>query len=164
MDIEVIVEIPRGSRNKYEYDDRRGLIRLDRVLFSSVHYPTDYGFIPDTLAPDGDHLDVLILCEEPTFPGCLVPARVIGVLRMVDERGDDDKILAVPIGDPRFDHVHDLADISPHWLSEIANFFATYKRLERKETRMVGWGSAAEAVLVIGECFAAKEREGSPAE
>jgi inorganic pyrophosphatase len=164
MDIEVIVEIPRGSRNKYEYDDERGLIRLDRVLYSSVHYPTDYGFIPKTLAPDGDHLDVLVLCEEPTFPGCLVPARAIGVLRMVDERGGDDKILAVPIGDPRFDHVHDLADISSHWLVEIANFFTTYKRLERKETEIVGWGSATEAVLIIRECFAAKDEAGSRAE
>ncbi|MHB1004167.1 MAG: inorganic diphosphatase [Chloroflexota bacterium] len=158
MDIEVIVEIPRGSRNKYEYDDERGLIRLDRVLYSSVHYPTDYGMVPNTLAPDGDHLDVLILCEEPTFPGCLVPARVIGVLRMVDENGSDDKILAVPKGDPRFDHVHDLADISPHWLEEIANFFNTYKTLERKETRIVGWGSVAEAVIVAQESFAAKQR------
>ena len=157
MDIEVIVEIPRGSRNKYEYDDERKLIRLDRVLYSSVHYPTDYGMVPNTLAPDGDHLDVLVLCEEPTFPGCLVPARVIGVLRMVDENGSDDKILAVPIGDPRFDQIHDLADISPHWLDEIANFFNTYKTLERKETRIVGWGSVAEAVVVVQESFAAKQ-------
>lgn len=158
MDVNVLVEIPRGSRNKYEYDDGLGMIRLDRVLFSSVHYPTDYGFIPGTLAPDGDHLDVLVLCEEPTFPGCLVPARVIGVLRMVDEKGSDDKVLAVPVGDPRFDDVHDLTDISAHWLREIENFFATYKFLEQRETQVTGWSGVAEAEALIGECLlAAKE-------
>lgn len=161
MDIEVIVEIPRGSRNKYEFDDKRGLMRLDRVLYSSVHYPTDYGFLPGTMAPDGDHLDVLVLCEEPTFPGCLVPARAIGVLRMVDDKGRDDKILAVPTGDPRFDQVHDLADISPHWLSEIATFFDTYKFLERKAAQIVGWGSVAEARTIIAECSEAEGAKGT---
>ena len=96
----VTIEIPRGSRNKYEYDDALGRIRLDRTLHSSVVYPTDYGFVPDTLAADGDHLDVLVVVEEPTFPGCLVPARVIGLLDMEDDKGQDDKVLAVPVGDP----------------------------------------------------------------
>lgn len=152
-----MVEIPRGSRNKYEFDEERGAIRLDRVLYSSVHYPTDYGFIPGTIAPDGDHLDVLILCEEPTFSGCLVPARAIGVLRMVDERGRDDKVLAVPVGDPRFDNVHDLRQVSPHWLREIENFFNTYKTLEGKLAQVVGWGDAAEAATLIQECYAAAQ-------
>ncbi len=154
----MLVEIPRGSRNKYEYDEEKHMIRLDRVLYSSVHYPTDYGFLPGTLAEDGDHLDVLVLNEEPTFPGCLVPARVIGVLRMSDDKGQDDKVLAVPLGDPRFEQVHDLPDISPHWLSEIANFFRTYKYLEGKETVVVGWANVDEACEIIGSSRA-RERE-----
>jgi inorganic pyrophosphatase len=161
MEIEVIVEIPRGSRNKYEYDDERHALRLDRVLYSSIHYPTDYGLLPGTMAPDGDHLDVLVLCEEPTFPGCIVPARAIGVLRMFDEKGRDDKVLAVPIGDPRFSQVYDVADISPQWLLEIENFFETYKFLEHKETNLSGWGNAAEARDLISECFRAAQE--SPA-
>ena len=160
MNIEVIVEIPRGARNKYEYDDKRGLIRLDRVLYSSVHYPTDYGFIPGTLAPDGDHLDALVICEEPTFPGCLVPARAIGTLCMTDERGRDDKVLAVPLGDPRFDHVRDLADVAPHWLAEIANFFNTYKMLEDKLTQLCDWAGAEAARHLIEECYKAAEAVG----
>jgi len=151
QEIDVIVEIPRGSRNKYEYDDERNLFRLDRVLYSSVHYPTDYGFIPGTCAPDGDHLDVLVLVEEPTFPGCVIKARPIGVLRMRDEAGEDLKILAVPLGDPRLRSITNLTDLSPHWLREIENFFATYKRLEDKETEILGWGDAADALQVICE-------------
>lgn len=150
--IEVFVEIPAGSRNKYEYDEATGAIRLDRVLYSSVHYPTDYGFIPDTRAGDGDHLDVLVFTNEPTFPGCRLTARAIGVLRMHDDKGEDDKILAVPVGDPRFDTVGELADISPHWLLEIENFFATYKRLENRTTEITGWGDAAEALRIVEEC------------
>src|SRR3954470_13221384 len=116
--IEVLVEIPQGSRNKYEYDKARGLFVLDRVLYSSVHYPTDYGFIPDTLAGDGDPLDALVIVNEPTFPGCIIPARPIGMLDSHDDKGDDEKILAVPLGDPRFIHVTSLDHLSPHWLLE----------------------------------------------
>jgi inorganic pyrophosphatase len=112
--VEVMIEIPRGSRNKYEIDKRTGVIRLDRVLYSSVHYPADYGFIPYTLAEDGDPLDILVLVEEPIFPGCHVVARPIGVLRMRDEKGPDDKIIAVPAADPRFAHVTELEHISEH--------------------------------------------------
>jgi starch synthase len=147
--IEAIVEIPRGSRNKYEFDHVTGVIRLDRVLYSSIHYPTDYGFIPGTLAADGDPLDVLIIVEEPTFPGCRVRARPVGVLVMRDEKGIDEKILAVPLADPRFDGMEDLKDLQGHWLLEIENFFATYKTLERKKTRMEGWKGAAEARAVL---------------
>ncbi|MBI2843036.1 MAG: inorganic diphosphatase [Armatimonadetes bacterium] len=150
--IEVFIEIPRGARNKYEYDDSRGVIRLDRVLYSSVHYPTDYGFIPETLAEDGDHLDILVIVEEPTFPGCHVPVRPVGVLNMLDVNGEDQKILAVPVGDPRFERVKDIDDISPHWLREIENFFDTYKTLEQVRTVVRGWDHADIAIRVIEEC------------
>lgn len=150
--VEAVIEIPRGSRNKYEYDDTSGIIRLDRVLYSSVHYPTDYGFVPDTLAADGDHLDILVIVEEPTFPGCHVPVRPIGVLNMLDVNGEDQKILAVPVCDPRFELVRDIDGISPHWLREIRNFFDTYKTLEEVQTEVLGWDFAARAMEVIAEC------------
>lgn len=133
------IEIPRGSRNKYEYDEERGIFMLDRVLYSSVHYPTDYGFIPDTLAEDGDHLDVCVLMTEPSFPGCLIKARPLGGLDMRDEKGADFKLLAVPVNDPRFNHYHSLEQVGKHWLREIETFFATYKLLENKETDILGW-------------------------
>lgn len=151
--IEVYVEIPRGSRNKYELDKKTGHIRLDRVLYSSVHYPADYGFIPQTLGEDTDPLDVLLLVEEPTFPGCVVEARVVGVLEMSDEKGRDHKILAVPLGDPRLAHMTELDQVSPHWLLEIENFFQTYKRLEDKATEVVGWAPVPEALRVIREAY-----------
>ncbi len=147
--IDVLVEIPRGSRNKYEFDRHRGVIKLDRVLYSSVHYPTDYGFIPQTLSLDGDELDALIMVEEPTFPGCLVIARPIGVLLMHDEKGEDAKILAVPLGEPRFSDAKRLDDIPGHWLREIENFFQTYKRLQDVETTLDGWADYERAVVLI---------------
>jgi inorganic pyrophosphatase len=147
--VEVVVEIPRGGRNKYEFDKERGVFVLDRVLYSSVHYPTDYGFISGTLALDGDALDALVVVDEPTFPGCHVIARPIGVLDMRDEKGPDQKILAVPIGDPRFASIRDLHDIDNHWLREIENFFQTYKALEDKWTDVVGWEDAEVAAHVI---------------
>lgn len=133
------IEIPRGSRNKYEYDEERGVFMLDRVLYSSVHYPTDYGFIPETLAEDGDHLDVCVLMTEPSFPGCLIEARPLGGLDMRDEKGPDFKLLAVPVTDPRFAHYQSLEQVGKHWLREIETFFATYKLLENKETDILGW-------------------------
>ncbi|HET7037486.1 MAG TPA: inorganic diphosphatase [Thermomicrobiaceae bacterium] len=149
--VNALIEIPKGSRNKYEYDERTGKLFLDRVLYSSVHYPTDYGFIPETRAPDGDPLDILVVVHEPTFPGCIVPARPIGGLDMLDEKGSDFKILAVPTGDPRFDTTRELSDLEPHWLKEIETFFATYKLLEGKPTEVRGWHSAAEAWQTIAE-------------
>ncbi|MCX6339137.1 MAG: inorganic diphosphatase [Candidatus Aureabacteria bacterium] len=146
--VEAVVEIQKGSRNKYEYDHSTGAIRLDRVLFSSVHYPTDYGFIPGTRAADGDTLDILIFVEEPTFPGCRVRVRPIGVLLMRDEHGVDEKLLGVPVADPRFDGINDIADVQKHWLAEIENFFGTYKLLEHKDTSIEGW-KGAEAALEI---------------
>ena len=160
--VDVLVEIPRGSRQKYELDKKTGRIRLDRVLFSSVHYPADYGFVVDTLGGDGDPLDALVVVEEPTFPGCIVPARPIGTLGMRDEEGDDEKILAVPAGDPRFAEVHDLKDLSPHWLREIENFFATYKELEdKKPPKISGWHGASVARRLITK---ARERAAKEAE
>ncbi len=156
-EVEVIIEIPQGSRNKYEFDHEAGVIRLDRVLHSSVHYPTDYGFLPDTLSADGDPLDVLVLTFEPTFPGCHMAVRPIGVLRMIDDKGKDEKILAAPLGDPRFDDFHDLSDVHGHWLKEIENFFATYKLLEEKDTELIGWDGADAAASVIRE---ARKRAG----
>jgi inorganic pyrophosphatase len=147
--IEVVVEIPSGSRNKYEYDKERGVFVLDRVLFSSVHYPTDYGFVTETLAEDGDPLDALVVVHEPTFPGCHIIARPIGILGMSDEKGPDQKVLAVPAVDPRFESIRDLGDMDQHWLREIENFFQTYKQLEDKRTEVIGWQDARVAKEVI---------------
>ncbi len=147
--VEAVVEIPRGSRNKYEMDHSTGSIRLDRVLFSSVHYPTDYGFIPNTKGADGDPLDALILVEEPTFPGCHVQIRPIGVLLMRDEKGVDEKILGVPVADPRFDGIEDISQVQKHWLIEIENFFNTYKVLEEKETNVEAWKGSKLAIAVL---------------
>jgi inorganic pyrophosphatase len=147
--IEAIIEIPRGSRNKYEFDHERGVFRLDRVLYSSVHYPTDYGFIPGTLSLDGDPLDVLVVVDEPTFTGCHVRARPIGTLIMVDEKGEDEKILAVPQDDPRFLQTRRLSDLAPHWPLEIAAFFRTYKELQGVQTEVRDWHDVEEAWAII---------------
>ena len=151
--VTAFIEIPRGSRNKYEYDASTGVFRLDRVLYSSIHYPTDYGFIPQTLAGDGDPLDILVLVEEPTFPGCHVNARPIGGLDMADEKGSDFKVLAVPTGEPRFAHVRSLEAINDHWLREIETFFATYKLLEPKQTEVLGWHDADYTWDQIHDCY-----------
>lgn len=152
--VEAVIEIPRGGRNKYEYDHARGVIRLDRVLYSSVHYPTDYGFLAGTLSGDGDPLDVLVIVEEPTFPGCHLRARPVGTLTMVDEKGEDEKILAVPVDDPRFNGIADLADVQEHWLREIAAFFRSYKELQGIGTEVREWASADDAWRLIETCLA----------
>jgi inorganic pyrophosphatase len=157
--VDAIVEIPRGSRNKYEFDPTTQCIRLDRVLFSSVHYPGDYGFIAGTKCGDGDPLDVLILVEEPTFPGCRVRVRPIGILFMQDDGDDDEKILAVPQGDPRFVEVNDLNDLPHHWLAEVKNFFATYKVLEGKVAATGEWKGAKEACLALARRLCPGEPE-----
>ena len=130
MDVEVVIEIPKGQRNKYEMDHVTGRIRLDRMLFTSTRYPSDYGFIEDTLADDGDPLDALVLLEEPTFPGCLITARVIGMFRMRDENGADNKVLCVPAGDPRMEHLRDIHHVPEFDRLEIQHFFEVYKELE----------------------------------
>jgi len=149
--VEAVIEIPRGSRNKYEYDHERGIYRLDRVLYSSVHYPTDYGFIDETLGEDGDPLDILVAVEEATFPGCHMRARPIGALWMSDEKGMDEKILAVPVDDPRFKDITNLPHLPAHWPLEIAAFFRTYKELQGVQTDVREWMDVNEAWRVIEE-------------
>jgi len=159
MELEAVVEIPRGSRNKYEVDHDTGAVWLDRLLFTATQYPADYGFFPHTLAGDGDPLDVLILLEEPTFPGCHVKVRPIGVFWMTDEAGPDAKILAVPAGDPRWASIEDLTDLTgrlDHLLEEIGHFFEVYKDLEpTKRTSPEGWEGVEAA---RGEVRAALDR------
>jgi inorganic pyrophosphatase len=150
VDVDVIVEIPKGSRNKYEYDQRLGRIRLDRMLFTATGYPSDYGFVPDTLAEDGDPIDALVLLTEPTFPGCLVHARVIGVFWMHDTKGPDAKLLCVSADDPRFSHLQELGDVPMHQISEIWHFFEIYEALEpdkSAETRT--WENRKEAEQAV---------------
>ncbi|HZU71764.1 MAG TPA: inorganic diphosphatase [Acidimicrobiales bacterium] len=156
MDVEAIIEIPRGSRNKYEIDHGTGEIWLDRLLFTATQYPADYGFIPHTLADDGDPLDVLVLLDEPTFPGCHIRVRPVGVFRMRDEKGEDCKVLAVPATDPRWGEVSDIDDLSAHQLDEIRHFFAVYKELEPgKGTEVVGWAGSRDAGELITTARAA---------
>jgi inorganic pyrophosphatase len=150
-EINVIVEIPSGSRNKYEYDKGLDIFRLDRALHSPIFYPGDYGFAPRTLALDGDPLDVLILVSEPTFSGCLVAARPIGLLRMIDDAKDDDKVLAVPVGEPDYADIHNYTQIFPHQLRKIQHFFETYKLLEGMPTSTNGWDDAAAARRIVVE-------------
>ncbi|MGO8951114.1 MAG: inorganic diphosphatase [Ktedonobacterales bacterium] len=150
--VEATIEIPRGSRNKYEYDHQRGIFRLDRVLYSSMHYPTDYGFIDGTLSEDGDPLDVLVAVEEPTFPGCHVRVRPIAALWMSDEKGIDEKLLAVPVDDPRFKEITDLPHLPEHWPLEIAAFFRTYKDLQGEQTDVRDWMGMDEAWRLIEAC------------
>lgn len=147
--IEVFIEVPMGSRNKYEWDFVRQAFALDRMLFTSVRYPGDYGFIPETLALDGDHLDALVILGEPTFPGCTVPSRVLGMLDMSDDKGPDEKILTVADHDPRWRGLQTIDDVPGHVLDEIAHFFAIYKDLEQKLVEVRGWRSQAEAMRVI---------------
>jgi inorganic pyrophosphatase len=146
VDFDVTIEIPKGQRNKYEVDHATGRIRLDRMLFTSTRYPHDYGFIEGTLGEDGDPLDALVVLEEPTFPGCLIRCRAIGMFRMRDEAGGDDKVLCIPAGDPRKDNIQDLKDISEFDLLEIQHFFETYKDLEPgKSVEGATWTGRAEA-------------------
>ena len=150
MEFEVVVEIPKGSRNKYEMDHRTGAIWLDRHLFTAMSYPADYGFIPDTLAGDGDPLDVLVLLREPTFPGCHLRARAIGVFFMHDDKGEDAKVLCVPAGDERWDDVQDLDDIRSHLSNEIRHFFEAYKELEpNKFASVEGWKGLEAAKATV---------------
>jgi inorganic pyrophosphatase len=149
--IEVVVEIPRGSRNKYEWDAEAGVFRLDRVLSSAVFYNFDYGYVVDTLSGDGDPTDVLLLVDEPTFPGCHVWARPIGGLAMRDDKGVDFKVLCVAESDPHQAHVERLEQVRPHRLVEIENFFRTYKLLEDKAVEVDGWRDEHHARIVLTE-------------
>jgi inorganic pyrophosphatase len=153
--ITMVVEIPKGSRNKYEMDHDSGEIFLDRMLFTATRYPADYGFIPDTLAEDHDPLDALALVSEPTFPGCRIRIRPIGMFLMEDGGLPDHKLLAVPLGEPVWAEVRTLDDIPPHMLKEIEHFFSVYKDLEQKKTAALGWRGLDEAMAVLSRARAA---------
>lgn len=149
--VTVVIEIPKGSRNKYEYDQKRKAFKFDRMLFSAVHYPSDYGFIPNTLAQDGDPLDALVLVWEPTFPGCVIETKPVGLFKMWDEKGPDEKILCVPVADPMWNYIDNLSGVPPHLLKEIEHFFSIYKDLEKKKTAVEGWQDRDSAIRIIEE-------------
>ncbi|MFZ5870456.1 MAG: inorganic diphosphatase [Actinomycetota bacterium] len=150
MEFDVTIEIPKGSRNKYEIDHATGRLKLDRTLFTATRYPADYGFIDGTLGEDGDPLDALVLLDEPTFPGCLIRCRAIGMFHMRDEAGGDDKVICLPAGDPRLDHMQDLPDIGEFYRLEIQHFFETYKDLEPgKSVEGAHWAGREEAEAEI---------------
>ena len=153
MTFDVLIEIPKGSRNKYEYDFELKKIRYDRMLFSSMMYPADYGFLPETLALDGDPLDVLVLVTEPTFPGCVIEVKPVGVFHMSDEKGPDEKIICVPVSDPIASRMNDLSDVNEHLVKEIEHFFRVYKDLENKKVEVGNWGDAAEAKDIVKTCI-----------
>ncbi len=155
MEFDVVIEIPKGQRNKYEMDHETGRIRLDRMLFTSTRYPSDYGFIEDTLADDGDPLDALVLLEEPTFPGCVIRCRAIGMFRMRDEMGADDKVLCVPATDPRMEHLRDIHHVPEFDRLEIQHFFEVYKALEPgKQVETSSWAGRKDAEAEIESCRA----------
>ena len=145
-----VIEIPKGSRNKYEYDPRLGGVKLDRFVSASVVYPTDYGYVPETLAPDGDALDVLVCVSEPTFPGCRIEARVIALLKFSDEKGPDDHVVCVPCNDPGWNELHDLDDIPKQLRNEISHFFTVYKDLDPgRHSEVKGWDDRKAALRTV---------------
>lgn len=156
--INVLIEIAAGSKNKYEFDKDLNAFALDRVLYASVQYPWDYGFVPNTLADDGDPLDGMVIMDEPTFPGCVIAARPIGMLEMIDGGDRDEKILCVPDKDPRYSQVKSLKDIPQHRLDEIAEFFRTYKNLEKKETKILGWQDIDQVMPLVEKCIKAASK------
>jgi inorganic pyrophosphatase len=156
--INVLIEIPAGSKNKYEFDKDMNAMALDRVLSSSVQYPYDYGFIPNTLGNDGDPLDGMVMMDQPTFPGCVIAARPIGMLEMIDGGDRDEKILCVPDKDPRYANVKSLKDVPQHRLDEISEFFKTYKNLEKKVTEILGWKDVDAVMPLVQECVAAAKK------
>jgi len=159
-----IIEIPKGSKVKYELDKKTGMLSLDRVLHSAVHYPANYGFLPRTYCPDGDPLDVLVLGQEPVVPLCVLRARAIGVMAMVDDKGKDDKIVAVHVDDPEYVHYRDIAELPPHRMKELERFFLDYKVLEHKAVSVEGLQGRAEAERVIREAMQLYRETIAPAE
>jgi inorganic pyrophosphatase len=160
-EVVVFVEIPAGSRNKYEYDPSAGGIVLDRRLFTSMSYPADYGFIEGAAGEDGDPLDALVLVSDPTFPGCRIRARPVGVFYMTDEKGPDEKIICVPLSDPSWSRLHDIDDLQPEYRDEIEHFFQVYKQLEKKKTATRGFGNRDQAIEVIEVARRRAVEEGS---
>lgn len=155
MTFDAIIEIPRGSRNKYEMDHETGRIRFDRVLYSPMFYPADYGFVENTLGLDGDPIDVLVFLTEPTVPGCVIEVKTIGVLKMSDDKGQDEKLICVPVADPTWNQLENITDMNPHTLKEVEHFFRVYKDLENKTTTIEGYGDKAEAEQLLED---ARER------
>ena len=155
MTFDAIIEIPRGSRNKYEMDPETGRIRFDRVLYSPMFYPADYGFVENTLGLDGDPIDVLVFLTEPTVPGCVIEVKTIGVLKMSDDKGQDEKLICVPVADPTWNQLENITDMNPHTLKEVEHFFRVYKDLENKTTTIEGYGDKAEAEQLLQD---ARER------
>lgn len=153
--VNAVVEIPTGSRIKYEISHETGLVHVDRVLYSPFHYPAEYGFIPNTLAPDGDPCDVLVLINGATYPGVVIKARPIGILKMHDDKGQDDKVLCVAADDPNYAHVENLDDLPPHFMKEVEHFFVTYKDLEEKDVHSDGWAGKDAALAFVNQCIAA---------
>lgn len=157
--VDALIEIPLGSKNKYELDEKTGRIKLDRVLYASMMYPAEYGIIENTVAPDGDALDILVICSDPTFPGCTVPARVLGYLDMVDNGKLDYKLIAVVDCDPRYDNYQELHDLNPFVLDEIKNFFANYKVLQGIKVEVGSYHDKDDAMAVIEKCRAAYQKQ-----
>ncbi len=161
MEFEVTIEIPKGQRNKYEVDHETGRVKLDRYLYTAFGYPADYGYIENTLGEDGDPLDAMVLLPESVFPGVIVEARPVGMFKMVDEAGGDDKVLCVPADDPRWDRIQDIADVDKFDLDAIEHFFVHYKDLEpNKHVEGSSWVGRAEAEKVIGEAFERLKQQG----
>ena len=160
--VNAIIEISQGGHHKYEFDPKLELFKLDRVLYSAVHYPADYGFIPGTLAPDGDPMDILVITGEPTFTGCLIEARPVGLFRMRDEKGDDEKILSVPVADPHHNEIRELSQVRAHFLREVEHFFHIYKELEGKTVETLGWEDREAAFTVIQESIEAARKKREP--
>jgi len=161
VQFDVTIEIPKGERNKYEIDHETGRVRLDRYLYTPMGYPTDYGFIEDTLGEDGDPLDALVLLPQPLFPGVLVEARPVGMFRMVDEKGGDDKVLCVPAGDHRWDHIQDIGDVAQHELDAMKHFFVHYKDLEPgKFVKAADWVGRDEAEAEVNRSIERFKTEG----
>lgn len=160
-EIYVVVENPKGGKNKYEYDEELGVIKLDRVIYGTNCWPTDYGFIPQTWNPeDGDPLDVMILSTNGTFPGCVVAARPLGLIKLMDTGEKDDKIIAAPADDPRFDHLKSIDDLPDHHKKELTNFWETYVLLQpNKDIEVIGWGSAKEAKEMIKKAIEEYKRK-----
>jgi inorganic pyrophosphatase len=157
--VNAIIEISRGGHHKYEYNPELGLFKLDRVLYSAVHYPAAYGFIPGTLAEDGDPVDILVITSEPTFTGCLIEARPVGLFRMRDEKGDDENILSVPVADPHHNEIRELSQVRTHFLREVEHFFHIYKELEGKAVETLGWEDKEAALSVIQKAIDAAMKQ-----
>ncbi|HSH31565.1 MAG TPA: inorganic diphosphatase [Candidatus Saccharimonadales bacterium] len=154
--INVVIEIPAGSRNKYEYDEEIDAIKLDRVNYAAMAHPYDYGFIPQTRSDDGDHLDAFVLLDHSVFPGCVVEARPVGLLKMIDDGEGDEKIICVPAGDVRYNHIKELSDLSAHLPKEIQHFFEHYKDLQGKTCQITGWADSGEAKAEINKAMKAE--------